>query len=425
MRSKTIRTLLIIALAALFVCSAVFAEELTRENWTQKVGFAPDLNIHPDYKPGIVIDENNVEQFKDILMDPAYQLAKKYKLKIKTVPYKRVVPADSYIAATNKYFGQAKLNDTGDPRKQAIENYTAGLPFPQPKNGMELAFDFIYSYQGDDAENLFGVYWVSAKRGVERFEEWTWKYIVRTLHRTDIEPLPAFEESREKGIQYMAMTITHYPIDKKGFAALYWRFMEPRDQEGYIYIPQQRRTTKFSFGTKGDQWNNTDLLYEDVRGYLGYPEWQNWKIIDKTTMLAPVHADMLYGKENIKKNFDLDNWPHWNPRMNWELRPVYVVEATSRIKNYPYSKMLFYFDAETCYILGKTTYDKKGQLWKVLINSYNQSPDERKLPPQIGTSTIVDLQSEHSTVFPFYESKINVGLTPDDFRQSNLRKLGR
>lgn len=406
--------------------SALSGDELiTRDNWIDKVGFKPDLAIHPDYKPGITIDESNVDQYKSIIMDPAYILTKKYKLKLKTIDYEPVVPADSYIAATNKYLGQAKIKKTESARERAFFDYTAGLPFPQPKTGQEVAYNYIYSYQGDDADNTFGVYWVSAKSGLERFEEWTWKYIVRTMHRTDVEPIPAFEEYKNKDIQYTAVTITLTPMDKKGFAALYWRYMEPKDQEGYIYIPSQRRATKFSFGTRGDAWNNTDLLYEDVRGYLGYPEWMNWELVGKSTILAPIHSGMKAGKENVKKNFDLDNWPHWNPRMTWELRPVYILDVTPKFKDYPYSKMRFWIDAEYFYILGKTAYDKKGQLWKVLINSYVHSQDERNYPLGVGTSTIVDLQAEHSTVFPWYEGKINVGLTPDDFSLTNLRKMGR
>jgi hypothetical protein len=416
-----------LAVAAMVLASAAFAADpISRVNWVSSVGFAPNLNILESYKPGVKIDESNVEQYKSILMEPAYLLAKKYKLVLKTVPYKPTIPADNYIGATQRNRGKARLVDTGnDPRKRGIYDYVAGLPFPQPKTGLEVAWNFIYAYNGDDADNYFGVYWVSAKRGVERFEEWTWKYIVRTLHRTDVPPIPAIPEFAEDDRQYVAMTITRYPQDKKGFAALYWRYMEPKDQEGYIYIPAQRRSTKFSFGTRGDAWNNTDLLYEDVRGYLGYPEWMNWTLVGKTTVLAPMHAGMKYGKENIKTNFDFENWPHWNPKMNWELRPVYVLDVTPKFKEYPYSKMRFWIDAEYFYILGKTAYDKKGQLWKVLINSYNGSLDERKAPINVATSTVVDLQAEHSTVFPWFESKVNVGLTADDFSLTNLRKFGR
>ena len=419
-------TLIGMLIAAFAIGASLIAEEpITRENWVQRVGFAPDLSIHPTYKPGVTVDASNVEDYKSILMEPAYVLAKKYKLQIKTVEHQTTVPSDSYIAATNAYLGKAQYKDDGNPRTRALFDYYGGLPFPQPKTGAEVALNYIYSYQGDDGDNEFGVYWVSAKSGVERFEEWNWKYITRTLQRTDVEPIPAIPEYKAKDIQYTAMTITRTPLDKKGFAALYWRYMDPKDQEGYIYIPSQRRATKFSFGTRGDAWNNTDLLYEDVRGYLGYGEWMDWKLVEKTTILAPMHCGMTRGKENIDDNFDFKNWPHWNPRMDWELRPVYVLDVTPKFKDYPYSKMRFWIDAEYYYILGKTAFDKKGQLWKVLINSYLPSTDEKTRPLNIGTSTVVDLQAEHSTVFPWYEGKVDTGLTPDDFKLSNLRKFGR
>jgi len=398
---------------------------LTRDNWTEMVGFKPDLS-NITLKPGDMVDKNNLDQYGELVPDLVKILVEKYNLSMEYTDYKPIAPSDGYIDATNKYHRKLRIVDTGDKaREKGIFDYVAGLPFPNPQNGLEVAWNYQYAHNGDDADNYFAVYWISANRGVERWEEWRWVYIVRAMHRTDIEPLPHIPELAKKDIQYSSLTVTQWPFDKKGFSALYSRFEEPKDQEGWIYIPSQRRATRFSFGTRGDAWNNTDLLYEDVRGYMGYPEWMNWKLVGKGTYLAPMHAGLSYGKENIEKNFDFKNPPYWNPKMKWEPRSMYVVEAVPKFKDYPYSKMMCYIDAETYYMIFKSTYDKKGQLWKVLVQAFNDSPDPRKLPPAIGTALAVDLQSEHATVFPWYEMKANIGLDPKTFSLTNLRKMGK
>ena len=416
---------LLIAVGLILAAVSSFAQvTLTRQNYLQNVGIRPDLNSAPP--PGTEINASNVDQYAALVPNGIKVLVKKFGMKIYTKKYQPIVPGDSFIAATNKYLNSFKLVDTGnDPRKKGIEGYTAGLPFLKPQNGLEVAWDYIYGYNGDDADLNFTVYWINSKKGIEKSEDWRWMYIIRGMHRTDIPPIPNIPEMEARQAQYTSMTICQAPQDKRGFIALYSRFEEPKDQEGWIYIPAQRRPTRFSFGTRGDAWNNTDLLYEDVRGYMGFPEWMQWKIIAKTTYLAPMNSGIPIGKDGIQETWDFENSPHWNPKMNWEPRPMYVVEAKPKFPDYPYSKMICYIDGETFYMVFKEAYDKKGQLWKVLINAFNQSPDMRKIPPGFGASLVVDLQMEHATAFGLLSSKANVGLDSKLFSQTSFGKLGK
>jgi hypothetical protein len=398
---------------------------LTKDNWTKEAAFAPNL-ANPAFKAGDTLDATNFKALGDWIVPGVATLMEKHGLKLWTRTYKRIWPSAGFIEATNKYSRDVELIETGDnPRKKGIKNYTAGLPFPNPQTGLEVAWNYQYGYQGDDGGFHYGVYWISGKSGVERSEEWRWLYIIRAMHRTDLEPKPHLPALAAKDIQYTSMTWAIAPYDKAGFGALYSRYEEPKDQEGWIYIPTMRRTMKATFGTRGDAWNSTDMLYEDVRGFMGYPEWMNWKLIEKRTILAPMHAGVPQGKEALNQVFDFETAPHWNPKLKWEPRSVYVVEATAKFPDYPYAKMVFYFDAESNCIPIKEMYDKKGKLWKVQINAYNESPDMDKAPPGVGTSLMVDLQANHATAFPSYNFKANINLDPGKFSLSNLQKLGK
>jgi hypothetical protein len=87
--------------------------------------------------------------------------------------------------------------------------------------------------------------------------------------------------------------------------------------------------------------------------------------------------------------------------------------------------MMVYVDAETFMIPYKEAYDKKGQLWKVVLNAFNASGDMFSEPPEYAAAVAVDFQSEHATVFNVRSFKANKNLDPGMFTLSNLRKRGR
>ncbi len=423
MRFKPFTIVAVFTLLA-FAASAV-AEEITSDNWTEMAGFKPDpeaLKI----KKGKTIKKSNVAEYAQWLPDSIKMWIEKYGLKLKTREYEPIHPSEGYIAATNKYRGKPKIIDIGSNyRKVGLKNYTSGLPFPKPKTGLEVAWNYQYSYNGDDGDTYYTVYWISAGTGIEHTEVWRWAFIIRTINRTDLEPIPAIKQFKDKGLQYTSITYALEPYDKKGFGALYSRAVQPLDQQGHIYVPAMRRVLRNTFGTRGDTWNSTDLLYEDVRGYMGYPEWMNWKLIGKKTMLMPMHAEIKLGKQNAEKTYDIKKAPYWNPKWKYEPRSVYVVEVTPKFPDYPYSKQIMYFDAEISYLPYKECYDKKGDLWKVVLIGINDSPDMDSMPPEYGGCVVVDFQAEHATLFNFHKVTANTDLDPKMFTLSNLRKRGR
>jgi len=402
------------------------AGKIDASNWTEVVGFAPDLSEVKGFEAGKLLDSSNWEEASAWIPPGIELLIREYGLKIRTAPYRPIHPSMGYLEATQTNLGKTKAVDTGDSiRNKGIRGYEAGLPFPNPRTGLEVAWDNHFSYAGDDGGLDFGVFWVCAKRGVHRTEEWTWRYITRATHRTDLDPRPAIEWFADKGVQYASLARALKPYDKAGTMALFYRFEEPLDQRGYLYVPSMRRTIKMVFGTPGVPWNKTDMLYEDVRGYAGYAEWSTWKLIGTMTILAPMHAGVKTGRHAAASTFDFEEPPHWNPSMDWEPRPVYVVEAKSKFWTCPYEKVVLYVDAEMFYIPIKEAWDEDGRLWKVFINAYNESPDMDTLPPPIALTVAIDVKKEHATAFPTYKVFSNVGLSRTMFTETAIRRGGK
>jgi hypothetical protein len=418
---------IVVVVVVLAVTIAVFAQEvpsITRATWGKAVGFP--VGPGPEgFAPGMTIGAENLSAFEAIVPAPVATLVRAHGLVLKTRATAPYVPSDGYIVATNAGRGKTRLVETGDDWKtKGIEGYAGGMPFPAPTTGTEIAWNAILSYSGDDGEAEFTVYWIDAKRGVERTEAWR-TTSMRAQHRVDLPPLPRVEALAADDVVAATLTQATAPMDKRGYASLYFGYHSLREPDGWIYLPQQRRTIKFAFGLKGESWNSTDLFYEDVRGYTGRPEWMRWKLVEKTTALLPIHAGVPLGEDAAAQAFDFDKPPHWNPRLLWELRPVYVVEATPKVPGYPYSRMLFWVDAESSHILVKSAFDRKGAPWKVLIHALNTSPDPRKKPPIVAAALVVDLQSRHATAFHWRKEAANSGVDPELFRLTTLRKLGR
>ncbi len=413
---------------AVFLPGRVAAKDspITAENWTEMVSFKPDVSAVQS-ELGKIVDKRNLQKFRNLLPKGMQFLINKYNLKLLLTAYKPVHPSPGYIKATNKYRAKPQIIDTGKAYdKPGLKGYVAGLPFPKAKSGLEVAWNFTYAYRADDGQVIYSVYWVSAGSGVEHTEEWRMAAI-KAMHRTDIEPIPTIASLAAKGLQGAGLTYALAPYDKKGFGAVYFRSNEPKEGQGHIYVPSMRRILKNSFGTRGDSWNSTDLFYEDVRGYSGYPEWMYWKLLCKKTLLLPMHAGVKLGPNRAKRTYDFKRWPHWNPRYKYEPRPVYLLEVRPKIPGYPYSRQLLAVDAETFHVLYKEAFDKKGELWKIMINSGSYHPDKKTGKHILGWSgtVVIDVQSEHATIFHVHKARVNMGLKPTMFSLSSLRKRSR
>lgn len=392
---------------------------ITPENWTEMVGFKPDTKL--PVPVGTVIDKSNVSKIKGLIPPGLEKLVTQYELKMTISEYKPIHPSLGYIAATNANMGKTKVVDVGkDYRKSGVTGWVAGLPFPKPKTGLEVATNYRCAYSGDDTERLYDVYWISGKSGVEHSEYWRW-VSVRGAGRTDIDPKPEIPEMAKGRLAGHSITMALEPYDKKGFGALFSASLDPVDLQGHTYVPAMRRIVRASLGTKGDAWNATDYLYEDVGGYLGAVEWMNWKLVGQKTMLMPMHGGAKLGKDT-KVNFEFDKRPYWNPKLKWEPRPVYVLEVTPKFPDYPYSKMLILVDAETYSIPYKEAFDKKGELWKIILNSPSPSPDPMNKPGNMGVSLAIDLQAEHATAVAARAVRSNTNVDLNLFTVSALRK---
>jgi hypothetical protein len=332
-----------------------------------------------------------------------------------------------------------------------IENYVAGLPFPKiDANDPQVATKVMWNYEYKwlvtddvDARNFDAdtgpVFGGDTPMSVERHFLIDHTRVLRYVGRLNIDPKPIWETKEG----YQNKNTLHpilEPFDLKGVGGLSYRYIDPaKTDDTWLYLPSLRRVRRLSTSQRSDALFGQDADIDSFYGYAGHIAWMNWKLLGEKEMLGAWHG----------QNFPVK----WAPGGSdfgfddvWEKRAVYIVEGTSRLPQYAYSKRVIYIDKEAWGVPYSDMYDRSGALWKVWVNLFTM----RKEPfagakiskyeheaPFVPAVVVVDMQLQHATRVALPSQKFageegwyfnlgdKAGNTEDVFTISHLIESGR
>jgi len=397
-----------------------------------------------DVAPGDKINASNVAKAKDLL-SPGMEWCVKRGFPITVVESKRIEWPKAYKEATEKYAPQVKLSADG----LTLQNYVAGQPFPNlDTKDPQAAFKIMYNYEygfvnGLDDTDLRnfdadtgsipqdGPMTVERHFLLDHFRRLFW------TARLYVDPKPEKPNPNGYRVQQGLYPILE-PFDLKGVGALGNRYVESGKQDdSWLYLPSLRRVRRLSTAQRSDALFGQDTDVDSYYGYAGQVSWMDWKYLGEKEILGVAHAEHFPVKWDDKVD--------WAFNDNWEKRKVYVVEGTSKLPQYAYSKRVLFIDKEAWGIPFSDIYDRSGELWKIWINdvSFRKSvpgsnaityDDEMPFAPAI---VMVDMQLEHATKaslpsprFPgeqgwYYHQGEKAGVTDDWFTVAALVAAGR
>lgn len=289
-----------------------------------------------DFK--FTIDKTNADQYKESLPAGLYFQIKNWGRKINV--YETIndyVFPKEYREMTEKYKGTARVNSKG-----GLENYKGGVPFPDPKTGFEVAYNFENRYKGAD-----------------HFVHGYDMMIVSTNGKVRTMKGSAMFLTPSPGSDFSSKSINGIisPEDVAGLKLLTFRYRDPdKKDDTWMYVPSIRRMRRISTAQRGDSSAGTDWTWDDAQGFDAKISDFNWKFIGKKKIFTNFHGP--------ERGYQRDGFVFRADEVRFELRDVYVVEAVNKAKDYVYSKALYYFDAECLFVSGADHYDKKGNLWK-------------------------------------------------------------
>jgi len=344
------------------------------EDWKAMLGFdSPSLvalnDPAPEIKPGTVITPANFQTFPNlpkIMPESQYwRLSSKGYPQIKKIEVQATRPIYHHTLVMQqslKNSGKVKV----DPQTyQLTGGYKAGIPFLNPKSGLEADWNSTmarvfyidqFSFQTINFLNFDGR--GNLERTIRCNLYWM-RFSTRTCMNYDEDFfLKGAAKDKQDGVLEKGAMVAIFPTDIKGFAFVRTRFMAPDRPDYFIaFVPGMRRVRVLSgtdaqdpiFGSElqwdtwASDWKKISAnIYPDSHNLLGeaiilYPGYQ-------PTPTIRVEGNMMYAK--------------------WEKRPVRVLEVISKDPRYYYGYRVKCLDMEHNRETNHEYYDTKGNLWR-------------------------------------------------------------
>ncbi len=384
-------------------------------------GHHPDP--YPDDSVVFTITAADLDQYADRLTEGHKAMFAQYgdTFKINVYPTRRSASYPERIyEATRQIAATARLSEEGN----GVTGAVVGIPFPIPKNGLEVIWNHILRYRGDSAKRMIG------QAPVTRGGSYT-MVMLEDEYYAPYSLAGATEEGLNNVIIMFKQRVTA-PARLVGQILLVHETLNQAKEhrKAWIYNPGQRRVRRapnVAFdnpGTASDGLRTSDQL--DM--FNGSPERYHWKLVGKKEIYVPYNSYRLHGGELKYK--DVIRPLHLNPEhARYELHRVWVVDATLKEgTRHIYKRRVFYIDEDSWQILAVDQYDNRDQLWRVseghVINYYDV--------PTLWTTLEVhyDLQSGRYLAFSLnneeaYTYDFSASLTARDFSTGSLRREGR
>lgn len=353
----------------------------------------------------------NVDEIKDLLPPSMYMILKDpdawgpRRINIT----EKVPPAgylyDLYVKATEKFKGQAKVDEVG-----WIRNYTAGCPFPEPKNGLELVWNFKKRFHEDD-RILSVVTIITNRNGQVRYQtsDGNLMFFDGRLNDGDkhrYEPNP-------NNFFRVDVYANAHPYEMQGTLSFIAQFDDPNKLDKFwLYLPALRRVRHLSAAQRTDRLpGGQDLMWENFDTFNGSVINYNFNLLGKKEMLV------------VQAGHPTGEWIHGKhmagPNDFYQKKEVYINEMTPKDPSFPFSKVVHYLDPETYAAYYSEWYDKEGKPYIFSCFQYSPSKSGLYIPVVMNH---VDLQAVHSTGYAACNYKFNAGLTPAYFQVENLKK---
>ena len=392
------------------------------------------------YTPGDVVDQSNVEQYKDILDEALYRFVKDGWVSVRTAPTTDFPLSTHYVEATRQHAADVTIAADGTP-----SNFVAGRAFPQepslddPLAGQKLVWDYQYGFNSGDSATIYPFWWTfrnvkTAK--VERQLKFEWHFL-NFNHRVEFEPIPAYENN-PAGIYRGIYGIVKEPFDLANTQILIHRYQDDtKRDDAWLYVGFQRRVRRLAAGQITDAFLGSDLMVEDFEGYNGRVSDYTWEYEGTRNLLLPFyyHNDMELTDVSEKdpdgfQFIDVEGQGNCFPKVTYQLRKSFTLVGKPKDPNHPIGKRVINLDAQTMTMASLVTYDRKGDMWKWF--PIGKAHADHHLPVNKGKgvalddfAVVIDVQANHCTTLQFKSQVTDEANQPNLFSVQNLRKAGR
>ncbi|WP_019339759.1 DUF1329 domain-containing protein [Stutzerimonas stutzeri] len=365
------------------------------------------------------VDQSNVGQYAALLPEGLRALVERYPdFHLRVFPTRRSASNPQRIYdATRLNAVNAELIANGN----GIQGAFAGIPFPIPQDGMEVIWNHVLHYKGDQTHfiNNQAVVINGSPTYIKRDREIYYVYNREGMTQADLDNTSLYYKYRVTAPAKLSGTalVVQDPLDQVLAVRKAWR-----------YSPADRRVRRLpSLAYDSLQPDTSGLATADVvDSFNGAPDRYEWKLVAKREMLVPYNSYAVH-QQGIPYD-DIVGPRTLNPELlRYELHRVWVVDATLRKGfSHPYNKRRFYIDEDSWSILAVDLYDEQGEL----IGLQESHPISYYELPMFNSTveTLYHLQDGNYFVDgldnnePMYDFGAKLG--PRDFSPAALRRGG-
>ncbi|WP_375177019.1 DUF1329 domain-containing protein [Marinobacter mobilis] len=361
-----------------------------------------EINPFPDDQPLFTINAGNLDQYRDSLSGghiAMFETYPDYTMPVYQSRRTAAYPEQVYDKLRQNAL-TAELLDNGN----GVRNTIMTSPFPIPKNGLEVIWNHILRYRGEQISFRSA----SATPSVDgSFNPIVTEYDYFIAYSepgaelADIDNKIFYLKTETISPPSLAgsITLVHETLDQIRSPRLAWRY-----DSGSRRL---RRSPNLAYET--DMPNSSSLRSVDQKDmYNGAPNQYEWNLLGKRELYVPYNAYELHSGNHGAD--DIIHAGHINQNLTrYERHRVWVVEAILRTGiSHIYSRRMFYLDEDSWQVLMTEEYDNAGDLWRVSeahnISFYSE--------PVFWTTleTTYDLKAKR-----YYIDGLNEGQAPFDF----------
>lgn len=311
-----------------------------------------------DEKPLYTITAKNLSQYAEFLAPGTQALFQRFPdYRVDVYPTHRTMAYPDWVLKnTVANASTAKL--VGEKEGDGIEGAYGGIPFPKPKNGLEVMWNQAMRYQGPRTDLRFNSYLVdrSGRATLVGDQETTFMWGYYDPKATSLSTW-----------SYMTGLTTYFgPPAQVGqlFLQKYTVNNSIKDDTTWVYTPGQRRVRvapELKYDTPAASVGGL-LTFDELGGFAGRKDRFDFKLVGKKELLIPynnykgIFGEGLIGPQH--ENTDL---------VRWEKHRVWVVEATLKPgQRHIYSKRVYYIDEDSWLMSAYEAYDHSNQLYRVM-----------------------------------------------------------
>lgn len=325
--------------------------------------YKPESGRYPDpfanEKSLFSIDAKNMTQYEEFLIPGVQQMLRAYPgFRIDVYPSHRTASYPKWVLDnTLKNATTAQL--TGSIEGDGVKDAYGGVPFPIPKNGYEVMWNYLLRPMPPQFVNRDDNLLVDAAGTVVLLGNFTNKnaypfYDPTKTSLPDQYYLKQLDEGNAPSSQVGYNILLTYSIN-----------YSKADQLTWVYTPGQRRVRtapEFSYDTPAANFGGV-LTYDEIYLLAGRLDRFDFKLVGKKEIYTPYNAYKI----QTAKESDAATPKYLNPDdVRWEKHRVWVVEATLKTgKRHVLSRRTYYVDEDSWLILATEGYDQSGKLYRL------------------------------------------------------------